>query len=89
VLYQRLLELEKVLRTETPPNDGIGYERVMRVYGEFGTGRRKIPTLYLIKPDNKRFWTASAAMRDADMAFNEIMLWGGDERRSRRVAHEP
>jgi hypothetical protein len=34
-----------------------------------------VPTLYLIKPDQARYWTASAGMRDADEAFNEILLW--------------
>src|SRR5207248_128775 len=34
VLYERLRELEKVLRTEMPPGNGIGYQRVLRVYAD-------------------------------------------------------
>ncbi len=54
---------------------GIFYQRIARVYDTVETGNMKIPTLYLIKPDQKRYWTRSMAMHDADEVAKDIMLW--------------
>ncbi len=82
LLFQRLQELEEVLRAKPPTSGGITFQRVARAYSHYVSGRRRVPTLYIIKPDQARYWTACAGMRDADEAFNEIMLWeeseGGD-----------
>lgn len=37
------------------------------------TGKR-VPTVFLIRPDQKRFWTRSAAMRDADKMIAQGVL---------------
>jgi hypothetical protein len=74
-LSERLMELERLLWASGKPGEEIGFQRVARVYSEYRHGRRSVPTLFLIKPDQGRYWTASAGMRDADDAFNEIMLW--------------
>jgi hypothetical protein len=79
LLFQKLQELEEVLRANRPASDGITFQRVARVYSDYVSGRHRIPTLYIIKPDQARYWTASAGMRDADEAFNEIMLWEESE----------
>jgi len=76
-LAQRLRDLERVLRTARRPDEGIAFQRIARVYSEYRHGRKTVPTLFLVKPDQARHWTASAAMRDADDAFNEIMFWDG------------
>ncbi|MBI5688614.1 MAG: N-6 DNA methylase [Verrucomicrobia bacterium] len=39
---------------------------IVRLYGSSGTGRNKTPTIFLLKPDQHRYWTRSMAMRDAD-----------------------
>ncbi len=74
-LFRRLQNLEEVVRAKPAKGEGITFQRSTRVYGDYRFGRRKVPTLYIIKPDRARYWTASAGMRDADEAFNEIMLW--------------
>jgi len=79
LLFQRLQELEDVLRAKPPASGGITFQRVARVYSHYVFGQRRVPTLYIIKPDQGRYWTACAGMRDADEAFNEIMLWEESE----------
>jgi hypothetical protein len=78
-LVKRLQELEDVLRAKPPASGGITFQRVARVYSDYLLGRRRVPTLYIIKPDQAIYWTACAGMRDADEAFNEIILWEESE----------
>lgn len=75
VLFKRLQSLEQVVKAKPQSDTGIAFQRSARVYSDYRIGRRKVPTLYIIKPDLVRYWTASAGMRDADAAFSEIMLW--------------
>ncbi|MBY0523530.1 MAG: N-6 DNA methylase [Gemmataceae bacterium] len=79
LLIKKLQELEKMLRAKSTGSGGITFQRVVRVYSDYLLGPRHVPTLYLIKPDQARYWTACAGMRDADEAFNEIMLWEDTE----------
>ena len=74
-LFRRLRNLEEVVRAKPAEGEGIAFQRSARVYSHYRFGRRRVPTLYIINPDHARYWTASAGMRDADEAFNEIMLW--------------
>lgn len=54
-------------RAGEPLNAGIGFQRVARLFithlADDGT---KIPTVLLLKPDQRRYWTRSQALRDAD-----------------------
>jgi hypothetical protein len=75
ILFDRLRKLESALRSHKKQDEGIAFQRVARVYSDFPYGRSRVPTLYLIKPDQVKYWIASTAMRDADEAFNDIMLW--------------
>lgn len=54
---------------------GIFYRRVARLYDEVKINGHSIPTLYLIKPDQIRYWLRSTAMRDADEIAAEIVFW--------------
>ena len=36
---------------------------------------RKVPTIFLVKPDKVRYWTRSMALRDADEVAADIILW--------------
>ncbi len=54
---------------------GIFYQRVARVYAEYQNKRRSIPTVYIVKPDRIRYWTRSAALRDADEVAADVQLW--------------
>jgi len=54
---------------------GIFYQRVARVYDTIIIDGRKVPTVFIVKPDQVRYWTRSMAMRDADEVAGDIMLW--------------
>ena len=73
VLLQRLSKLYAE-GMKTPDNEsGFHFERSVRIYAPHPTPRGKVPTLFLIKPDQRRQWTRSMAMRDADEVAAEIM----------------
>jgi len=54
---------------------GIFYQRVARVYDTMSIGKRQVPTVFVVKPDQVRYWTRSMALRDADEVSGDIMLW--------------
>ena len=66
---------EKWLQTGDRSRGGIFYQRVALVYSEFQHEKRVIPTVYVIKPDRIRYWTRSAALRDADEVAADVQLW--------------
>ena len=76
-LIERLKELDsKFLEsTNRPEEGGIFYQRVAHVYDNMLMDGRKIPTVFIVKPDQVRYWTRSMAMRDADEVAGDIMLW--------------
>ena len=45
--------------------------RVARVYEANGG----VPTVFLVKPDQRRFWTRSMALQDADEVATDIFRW--------------
>lgn len=75
-LIHRLTELdEKFLKSNDPRNGGVFYQRVARVYDTVLMCGRQVPTVFLLKPDQVRYWTRSVALRDADEITGDIMLW--------------
>lgn len=76
-LIKRLKELDKKF-LKSPSgrtNGGIFYQRIARIYDTISIGSRKVPTVFIVKPDQVRYWTRSMAMRDADEIAGDIMLW--------------
>ena len=88
LLCERLVELDrKFLKANPPAHGGIFFQRVARVYEETQLRGRAIPTIYIVKPDRVRYWTRSAALRDADEVAADIVHWGAsnaDTHRARR-----
>jgi hypothetical protein len=83
-LSELLLELnDKYLSHRHSKNGGIFYQRVAMIYSEFEHQRRLIPTVYIVKPDRIRYWTRSAALRDADEVAADVQLW---QRRGRSAS---
>ena len=81
-LCDRLMKLdEKWLQTGDRSRGGIFYQRVALVYSEFRHKRRSIPTVYIVKPDRIRYWTRSAALRDADEVAADVQLWKQETQR--------
>jgi hypothetical protein len=74
-LMKRLFELDQKLLKTASNGGGIFYQRVVRVYDSVKINGKKIPTIFLIKPDQIRYWTRSMAMRDADEVAMDIMMW--------------
>ncbi len=64
-----------------PLTAGIGFQRVARLFithvAEDGT---KVPTVLLLKPDQRRYWTRSQALRDADELAVTIQVAGAARR---------
>ena len=65
----------QLLRRQTATRGGIAYHRVARIYDVDDVSGRKAPTVFLVKPDQIRYWTRSMALRDADEVAGDIMLW--------------
>jgi hypothetical protein len=76
-LIKRLKELdEKFLQSSNRTTDGgIFYQRVARIYHKTLIDGRDVLTVFIVKPDQVRYWTRSMAMRDADKIAGDIMLW--------------
>lgn len=57
--------------------EAIYYRRVSRIYQtlgvEEGGRKRSIPTVFLIKPNQLRYWTRSVALRDADNVVADLV----------------
>jgi len=60
-------------------NGAIYYRRVCRVYQNLSVKvhgvRCNIPTVFLIKPNQLRYWTQSIALRDADEVTADLHRW--------------
>ncbi|MCY2996128.1 MAG: N-6 DNA methylase [Planctomycetota bacterium] len=75
-LCELLLELdEKFLRTPDGQRGGIFFQRTARVYDEARISGKRVPTIYVVKPDRIRYWTRSAALRDADEVAADLASW--------------
>ncbi len=74
VLLQRLTKLRSGCMKAPDQGSGFYFERSARIYAPHPTPKGKVPTVFLIKPNQRRQWTRSMAMRDADEVAAEIML---------------
>lgn len=55
------------------PETPIGFQRVVEVFSPLLTDGGPVPTLYLIKPAQRRYWLRSLAMRDADRLGAQLL----------------
>ena len=79
-LRDQLLKWDEMLTSSPRGISKVAlHQRVAKVYGVVNRGRKRIPTVYLIKPDRCRYWTRSVAMRDADSIAADIMMWQDGE----------
>jgi hypothetical protein len=63
------------IATERRTGPGIGFRRTVRVYDTAVVEGQQVPTTYIAKPDEARYWTRSAAMRDADEVASDLLAW--------------
>jgi hypothetical protein len=72
-LAERLISFYSDLLQPSPNAAGVLFERHARVYTVHEAHGVRVPTIFFIKPDQRRHWTRSQAMRDADEVVNEIL----------------
>lgn len=62
-------------------NAGIGFQRVARLFvTHTANDGTKVPTVLMLKPDQRRYWTRSQALRDADELALTIQAAGATQR---------
>jgi Eco57I restriction-modification methylase len=72
-LYQDALSA----KSRALSGDGLGFQRVAFLFHSHIEDGHRIPSLYIIKPDQRRYWTRSLAMRDADQLAGAILRAAG------------
>src|ERR1019366_9776428 len=50
-------------------------DRIAHVYDVISVDGKPVPTVYILKPDQRRYWTRSVAMRDADEVALDVLQW--------------
>jgi hypothetical protein len=72
-LLNRLYRLnELLLESSRAGAGGIFYQRVALIYSSIREHNRKVPSVFIVKPDQQRYWTRSAAMQDADKIAGDM-----------------
>ena len=66
-----LRELDRIGRSGSGSSVGNHSQHFVRIY-EVSDG---IPTIFLLKPDQKRLWTRSMALHDADEVALDLFIW--------------
>lgn len=54
--------------------------RVVRVYTMLELENNLVPTIVIIKPDQVRYWSRSAGLRDADEIAADFLMWSATHR---------
>ena len=67
-----LREFEKLNLASKGQDGGIYNQRLVRVY-DASSG---VPTIFIVKPDQMRFWTRSTGLQDADEVALDLFTWG-------------
>ncbi|MCX6848454.1 MAG: N-6 DNA methylase [Verrucomicrobia bacterium] len=68
-------------RQGVPVSAGIGFQRIARVFiSHKAPGGEMVPTVLYLKPDQRRHWTRSQALRDADELAATIFAAGARKR---------
>ena len=73
LLLKRLNEFATELMSNAP-SAGVLYQRVAMVYSSVRLAGRAVPTVFILKPDQLRYWTRSAALRDADGVVADALM---------------
>lgn len=66
-----LREFEQLVNRDAKTAGGLLNRRVGRIYdASSGT-----PTIFVVKPDQKRFWTRSVGLHDGDEVARDLLVW--------------
>jgi len=66
---------EQLLRPQPKNGPGVLYHRVLRFYDIANIDGQRVPTVFLVKPAELRYWLRSVALQDADKVAADILLW--------------
>jgi hypothetical protein len=66
---------EQLLRPQPKNGQRVLYHRVLRSYNVANIDGQQIPTIFLVKPNELRYWLRSVALQDADKVAADILLW--------------
>ena len=66
-----LEELHRLATSKTGGRGAFFNQNIIRIYQAY----MDRPTVFLIKPDQKRFWTRSAGLRDGDEVALDLFRW--------------
>lgn len=69
------LNSKMLSRQRRAQSGDIFYQRVARIYDTPKVDGKNVPTIFIIKPDQVRYWTRSMAMRDADEVALDVFSW--------------
>lgn len=72
--YQRLRELGEQLSRS---NELATYQRVFRLYNLVEVSGKQVPALFIVRPDQARFWTRTEALREGDDTVADLTTWNG------------
>lgn len=67
-----LQQLERLVDMADQEGGGLFNRRISRVYD----ASNGVPTIFIVKPDQKRFWTRSAGLHDGDEVAVDLLAWG-------------
>ncbi len=65
------------LLLQQQPSASYINQRMARVYLSHPIDGVSVPTIFIVKPNEKGFWTRSVALRDADSIALDILFWSG------------
>ena len=76
-LREVLQRLDSAFSQPLAENDRSFHRRVARVYmadpHTARAGQPEVPTVFMVKPNERRYWTRSIALRDADEVAADIL----------------
>ena len=78
-----LRQLDRIGRNSSGRNTGSLGHHFVRIY-EVADG---LPAIFLLKPDQKRLWTRSMGLHDADAVALDLFMWQGADRETSENAH--
>jgi hypothetical protein len=67
-----LCQLERLVHLDARSGGGLFNRRISRIY-DASSGA---PTIFIVKPDHKRFWTRSVGLHDGDEVALDLLTWG-------------
>lgn len=72
-LHKKLQQL--YARRDSAYAPALTYGRCIRSYESTQENGRSVLMVHCIKPDQRRYWTRSGALRDADSVAADIQMW--------------